>query len=1014
MLVGACLFEPELGIRSCEIRCEQECPKGFTCQHGFCVLASGTPRKCAELELHVADSLTPFDCEPLEVSLDADAEPDAALRWSAEDLATGLQLRANDRSATLVADAHQFVAGDFVPVVLRVRDQYGNDERHTLDLDFRACTRATTQLEPVCWDEPVAIRLEAEGGFENYTWSLPAGALPGDLELVGDELIGTLSRSDVGSHSFTAQVSDTSAPNDGDAGGGSTLDDEQELTLVVADCLRVDVPDASRVCVGDEYAFELAARGGRAPYAWQVGALPGGLEFDDETHTIKGEVESATRQTIRLTVSDADGETDSYAVSLDVRPCPAMVPSSIVACEGDEVQLELEAQKSTGDVVWTLLDGPGWLSLESDPPRLIGEAMPGEGTVELRVADEEGERDDSLPFEVYEASSGVCQTPGATAPTELLDACVDQPYEHYLVAQGGAGNYEWLAQDTEARPWPEWLTLDLDGKLWGTPPRSAPAVVELTIQVFSPVLIGARFQVVTLPLRVRENCKFGFIGRLGGAARLFLGDVRQGSNAAILEPRELTAGLPDELDVDWFAFSPNGRRIVALARAESDAVASTDEIVVSHVTGLSPPSWQLARASGESWGAVTAATWSYDSERLAVLFTAGEEGTRLVSVDFSGEQPVASAEEPVVVLGDTLFWMGGKACYVGYISRGGGDQDPALFCHPLLEDGNLGAAGITATWLNAFFQVPIQHVGSAEQRFMFWRLEDAFESYYLHDNGSLFWEANHGRAVPDPSLRWIAQPDTELLGVADPPVVRVFPIEPGQLTYAEESSNEIAACHSIQAWEVGGAALACASSSGLRVALLDENGQVSTQYDVENTPDFPNQPRAKAFDAGAGWFVYVTGEGALNAVDLSSTPSRAEELRSALVDGVALTPLSAPGELLVQTGADLHWFNLGERTAPVPLNDGQALNAPSGLCDYENDTSGPSGWCGNPRRPAPYVGDPRGTGVVFPDQQGRLYVVDLERVRGASVAGPPLATAVTEAVVTCRHSDCSASIQFSP
>ena len=139
-----------------------------------------------------------------------------------------------------------------------------------------------------------SITLDASGGTPPYTWTNPAGLLPGGLLLgTGGRLTGIPNAA--GSFSFTVAVSDS-------AGHTAT----EQMSVTVAAALSITTSSLAGGTVGGAYAQSVAATGGTPPYTWSLhsGSLPGGLALA-ATGSITGTATAAGTFSFVLLVTDS-------------------------------------------------------------------------------------------------------------------------------------------------------------------------------------------------------------------------------------------------------------------------------------------------------------------------------------------------------------------------------------------------------------------------------------------------------------------------------------------------------------------------------------------------------------------------------------------------------------------------------------------------------------------------------------------------------------------------------------
>lgn len=1000
-MVVSCVFDPDYEIDSCEIRCVDSCPQGFSCQQGFCV-AEGRESSCSEpLVLSLDGSDVHFACEALAVEVQAGGGV-GEYTWSAavvgdDELPEGLELVSKGGAATLEAKADALSPEDSWVIEIGVRDELNHDVKKRLDFDVAACTEATIAApEPVCAGDAVAIQLQADHGFGNYEWLVEASSLPPGLELTGSEISGTIEAAD--SYPFTVRVVDRERPEDEDA---KVLEDEQELELVVRDCIRVSAIAEDQVCVGEEYAATVAVSGGEPPYEIDVKGLPDGVEYDRDLQIIRGRSEQVDEYEIEILAEDDKGQKAeaAHVLALDVNACPEVETDSILACRGVPFEQQLQASPDTAEVSWAKLDGPSWVNVGSDG-LVSGEATEaGKKELLLAMSSGQGTRKAVVEMDVHEVDSQPC-IQALKSESTLPDACVGQRYDFQLQATGGTGSYKWSRYE---QGWPSWLELDHDtGVLTGVVPLDASPGYALTIGLSA----GVGDTPVALPrsLRARQSCKFAFVGRDGGSERLFLDDVRNDGGQPASDARELSDGLPDDMDVTQFEFSPDGTRI-AYSAVSSDGAAV---LVVDPVVDLEPfPRLEFSLEQLRHFA------WSPDSDALAVLFDDAQGLAQLALLDTVDGGDTLS-ELPVVAESySDVFWVGPEVCYFSRVPCEC-DSTPGLACHGIDEESKLNDAKLPGPLqenLLAEANEP-QYQVRGPHFFFYGRTAEGenYYTFYVFDDGSSTYNYIHGQAIPDPGHRWLAQPgDYYLQSQVEHPTVEIYPVAPGVVTYEDGAVpvSEVDDCHQVAAWAESGRALACEADGSLRIALLDEDGAVIEQGTVADTTDFGTS-HAKAFSAGTDWFIYDNGEGELKGVKLADSEWQAQPLlEHPASSSLVASPL--PDEsFLVHYGRELLWLEPGTGESVV-LNSELPLSDPV-QCESVFVALGPRDWCGGPFLPKRYAITADGLGVAFVTQQGGVHSADIGALTsGASAVAKPS----HPALVNCGDEGCGPSIKFS-
>jgi large repetitive protein len=149
-------------------------------------------------------------------------------------------------------------------------------------LNVAQLLQITGTLNPAYIGQSYLTSLAANGGYYPYTWSLNSGSLPSGLTLngIGGNIVGTPTQ--LGSFSFTLQVSDSGVP---------PVVVTQTYTLKVTPTpLSVLGNLISPAPVNVVYHSQIPVSGGTPPYTFSIssGSLPPGLTLDSATGDVDG------------------------------------------------------------------------------------------------------------------------------------------------------------------------------------------------------------------------------------------------------------------------------------------------------------------------------------------------------------------------------------------------------------------------------------------------------------------------------------------------------------------------------------------------------------------------------------------------------------------------------------------------------------------------------------------------------------------------------------------------------
>jgi hypothetical protein len=196
-------------------------------------------------------------------------------------------------------------------------------------------------------DTPYSFQLSAQGGG-TQTWSLVSGSLPSGLQLSSSGLIsGTPTAT--GDFSFNVKVSD----------GTRTASHSYSLTVVPR--LKVSAVTVPAGEVARAFTLQLAATGGKAQYKWSLAGgttLPAGVTLDGASGVISGRPAVAGSFTVKVTVTDSLGFTDTVDVNLSFAPKLAITTRVLRAAKaGHAFTARLAVSGGVTPRTWTLVRG---------------------------------------------------------------------------------------------------------------------------------------------------------------------------------------------------------------------------------------------------------------------------------------------------------------------------------------------------------------------------------------------------------------------------------------------------------------------------------------------------------------------------------------------------------------------------------------------------------------------------------------------------------------------------------
>ncbi|HZN94651.1 MAG TPA: putative Ig domain-containing protein, partial [Myxococcales bacterium] len=255
---------------------------------------------------------------------------------------------------------------------------------------------STTSLPTGYMGRSYTTSLTASGGTAPLTWSYETGTAPAGTTLMSNGTIAGTPEA-VGTTNFTVKVTD---------GDGRIATAPLSLEVIAPPVIGAfPCPDGYGTRA---YSTQWTASGGQAPLSWAVssGVLPGGLSIDTATGAVTGTPSAAGQSTASITVTDANGVSDTRACSISVYDLPAITSSP---CPDGYVTEAYSAQWAASGgkapLAWTVAAGalPGGLSLGSTTGAITGApTAASQGNLALAVTDANGVSDSlACPIAIY-------------------------------------------------------------------------------------------------------------------------------------------------------------------------------------------------------------------------------------------------------------------------------------------------------------------------------------------------------------------------------------------------------------------------------------------------------------------------------------------------------------------------------------------------------------------------------------------------------------------------------------
>ncbi|MDQ3262300.1 MAG: putative Ig domain-containing protein [Myxococcota bacterium] len=348
----------------------------------------------------------------------ADGTPPLSFTVTAGALPAGLLL---DGAGALSGSPEAAGAADFT---VTVTDRIGRTAQRAFTLQTYAPPAVTTATIPDAYaSQGYSAPLGVTGGKSPLTWTVTSGELPTGISLGGT---GSLTGVAVGAGQAGFTVTATDA--NGRTGAAA-------LTLSSFPLPTLPMRTLADAYVSVDYPESLAATGGKAPltYSISVGAVPAGISFGADG-VFAGSSSSTGNTSFTVTVTDANGRTQSQGYSVSSHAVPAITtPTLIDGYRNEAYSSAISSSGGKAPISFSISAGalPSGLTLSAGGALTgVPQAIASTQTFTVRATDANGVlATQSLSLEIY--------TLPALDPRALADSYVGSAYSDTVSAFNG-------------------------------------------------------------------------------------------------------------------------------------------------------------------------------------------------------------------------------------------------------------------------------------------------------------------------------------------------------------------------------------------------------------------------------------------------------------------------------------------------------------------------------------------------------------------------------------------------